>query len=160
MSVTIRECPHCYSRVGFLADGVCPACRKRVSDVGADPTMTLFTASRSSSVPPVCIGCGENTNRRVVISKGTRSRLAGVLAAVGTILGYCLAPILRGGAIGIIYAQDRKKHPHARVRLSIPLCSKCQSTHGIPEPHRVDFDKATMSFLVTREVATKLTQKT
>src|SRR5882724_10618463 len=102
MSVTIRECPHCYTRVGFLADGVCPACRKSLSDDGADPTMTLFTVSRSSSLASICICCGGNTNRRVAVSKGTRSRAMSFLAAIGAVFAYCLAPILRGGAIGII----------------------------------------------------------
>ena len=156
MPVTIRECPHCYMRVGFLADGVCPACGKKLSDVPADPTLMLFTVSQTSSLAPICISCGADTTSRVAVSEGTRSRTMGVLAGIGEVLGYCLAPILRGGLIGILYSQDRKKYPHQRVRVSIPLCRSCKRGHGVPKPHRVDFENATMSFLVGCEVATRL----
>jgi hypothetical protein len=158
MPVTIRECPHCYTRVGFLADGLCPACGKNLSDGNADPTRTLLTVSRISTLVPVCIRCGGNTTRRVTVSKGTRSRAMTLLAGIGTVLGYCLAPILRGGFIGIISAEGRKKHPHQRVRVSIPLCGGCQRNHGVPEPHRVDFENATMSFVVRRDIAIESSQ--
>jgi hypothetical protein len=156
MPVTIRECPHCFTRVGFLEDEVCPACRKRLSEAGADPTRTLFTVSQVSTHVQACMCCGRDTTDRVAISEGTRSRTMSLLAGFGEVLGYCLAPILRGGFIGIIYSQDRKKYPHWRVRVSIPLCRSCRRSHGVPKPHRVDFEKATMSFLISREVALRL----
>lgn len=153
MPVTIRECPHCYTRVGFLEDGACPACGKRLSDGGADPTRTLLMVSQMSSLAPICIYCGGDTTNRVAVTQGTRSRTRSLLAGIGVALGYFLAPILRGGFIGIIYSEDRKKHPHRRVRVSIPLCRSCHRSHGVPKPHRVDFENATMSFLISREVA-------
>ncbi len=160
MPVTIRECPHCYTRVGFLDDGVCPACGRRLTDDCADPTRTSVTVSQRSSLAPVCIHCGVATHQRAAVSQRTRSRTRSVLTGIGTILGYCLAPILRGGAIGIIYGgEDRKRYPHRAVRVSIPLCDRCQRSYGVPKPHRVDFENETMSFLVNREVALALSCK-
>ena len=143
-------------RVGFLADGVCPACGKKLSDFGADATRTILPVSPISALAPFCIWCGVETTRRVTVSKATRSRASALLAAIGAVFAFCLSPILRGGFIGIIYAGERKKYPHQRVRVSLPLCGNCQRNHGIPKPHRVDFEKATISFLVSREVATRL----
>jgi hypothetical protein len=153
MAVAIQECPHCYTRVGFKEDGVCPACSKRLSDGGAEPTRTLLTVGRASSIAAICICCGEDTARRVAVSKGTRSRTKSVLAAIGTVLAVCLAPIFRGALFAVIHAEGRKKYPHQRVRVSIPLCSRCQGNHGVPKPHRVDFENATMSFVISREIA-------
>src|SRR5580704_429625 len=99
MPLTIRECPHCYARAGFLADGLCPACGKNLSDASADPTKTLITVSQTSNLAPVCLCCGGNTNRRVVVSKGTRSRAMSLLAGTWAVFAFCLAPILRGGFI-------------------------------------------------------------
>src|SRR5258706_8161022 len=160
MSVTIRECPHCYMRVGFLADGVCPACGRKLSDVGADPTRTILPVSPISRLAPFSICCGVETTRRVAVSKATRSRASALLAAIRTVFAFCLAPILRGGFIGIVYAGERKKYPHQRMRVSLPLCSNCQRNYGIPKPHRVDFEKSTISFLVSREVAARLSSNT
>lgn len=156
MPVTIRECPHCHTRVGFLEDGICPACGRRLSEGGADPTRTLFTVSQVSSLPPVCIHCGAGATHRVAVSQRTRSRFMGCLAWMGAVLGLCLAPVFRGGLIGIIYAGGPRKYPHRQVRVSIPLCHHCQRRHGVPKPHRVDFENETMSFLVNREVALAL----
>ena len=159
MAITIRECPHCYTRAGFLEDGACPACGKNLADPGGDPGKTLLTVSLTSAFPAVCISCGGSTTRRVVVSQGTRSRAMGFLAVLREILGYCLAPIIRGGFIGMIYHRDQQRHPHQRVRVSIPLCPTCRKTHGVPKPDRVDFEHGTISFLISRNIATRLSQQ-
>jgi hypothetical protein len=157
MPVTMRECPHCFNRVGFRDDEVCPACGKRLSDAGADSTRTLFTVAAGSARVQGCIGCGKDTTDRVTISKGTRSRTMSLLAGFGEFLGYLLAPLLRIGFIGIIlFGEGGKKHAHWRVRVRIPLCRSCRRSQGVPKPQRVDFEKGTMSFLISREVALKL----
>jgi hypothetical protein len=154
MPVTIRDCPHCYQRVGFNDDGVCPACSKRLSDAGADPSRTLFTITEGMSLSPVCHNCGCPTTRRVAVSKGTQAQGWRVLRVISDAFIYCVASVFRGA----LHVHDRgdRKHPYRRVRISLPLCHACQRAHGIPSPEHVDFDRGSMSFVVSREISTRL----
>ena len=159
MAVTIRECPHCYTRVGFLDDGICPACGRGLSEQGADSTKTLVTVSQKTVLASVCTHCGEPTHNHASVSRGTRSRARSVLAGLGTLIAFCLMPIFRGGALAVIWrGEDRKKYLHRRIKVRIPLCKGCKRSYGVPNPDRVDFTNETMSFVVDRKIALALSR--
>ena len=153
MPATVRECPHCYTRVAFKEDGVCPACAKKLSDVGADSTKTLFTISKGLVLPPMCILCGNITNRRVSIGKANLSPGLNILQVIWTSVSLCLAVIVGGLLHLIVRDEVERKHPYQRIRVSVPFCNTCQRSHGLPSPERVDFEKWTMSFVVSKAVA-------
>ena len=151
MPVTIRECPHCYTRVAFKDDGLCPACAKNLAEPGADPSRTLFSASEGAQLPDICISCGSATNRRVTISQRSYSRAASALRLIWTffvyIFGLVFHPLLR-----LLPGEDLK----LRVRVSIPLCQPCQRVHGLPKPQRVDYQKGTISFVASRTIVREM----
>ena len=160
MTITIKECPHCYTRVGFKEDGVCPACAKNFSDPSADHSKTLFTISEVSVLPSICVLCGSKTDRKVTISESNRSRTSGILGLVWTFLVYCLALVSRGFIHLLDRNESKQKHPYQRVRVSIPLCLACQRRYGCPRPQRVNFEHGTISILVSQTIATDLAQTT
>src|SRR5437870_4756529 len=96
MSLVIKDCPHCYTRVAFKEDGVCPACGKKPSDLGGDPSKTLLTIWHKSVLPPICIQCGSHTRQRVTITKRTHSRVSGGLRLIWDVLVLFLAGVIHG----------------------------------------------------------------
>jgi hypothetical protein len=155
MSITIRECPHCYMRVGFNDDGVCPSCSRQLRDPGADPSRTVVILTEAMPVSPICFTCGRQTTRRISVSQGSRSSGWRILRVIGSVLIYCVALVFHS-FLRLLDNRDDLKHPYQRVRVFIPLCGACQRTHGIPSPHQVDFEKGSISFVVSRDVAARL----
>jgi hypothetical protein len=157
MSVTVRECPHCHTRVAFKDDGVCPACAKKLSDPGADSSKTVFIVSEASEAPPICIQCGENTDQKVTVERNTGSRGFGILRLIWTVGLYFLALLFHRLWHALDKEEASQKHPRLRVRVSVPYCGNCQHKNGLPEPLRVNFEMGRMSFLVEKTVADRLT---
>src|SRR6185312_5423507 len=153
MPVTIRECPHCYRRVGFNEDGVCPSCSKNLTDPGADASRTVFTIFEARPPSPICFVCGCPTTHRISVSRENRSSGWRIFRIVGSILVYCMSLIFHG-LLRVL--DNRDKHPYRKVRVSVPVCAACQRAHGAPSAHQVDFENGSMSFVVPRDVAAKL----
>ena len=153
MAVTIKECPHCYTRVGFKEDGVCPACNKRLSDSGADPSKTLFHISEASVLAPICIGCGRSADRWATIVERSRSRASIIFRLAWS---YILAFIAHGFIHLLRRDTAELKYPYRRIRVSVPLCEGCQLKNAVPKPKRVNFETGTLSFLIDRAVAVRL----
>lgn len=159
MPVTIRECPHCYTRVAFNQDELCPACGKKLSDFGADPSKTLFSVSEASLLPPICIQCGRNTDRRFTISARSRSIVSGILKVIWAVFVYSLTVFSRSFLHLLGRDETEQKHPYQSIRVSIPLCQNCRRNHGLPKPQRVNFEERTISFLVSKAIAIELSTK-
>ncbi len=159
MPVTIKECPHCYTRVAFKDDGICPACNKRFSDYGADPSKTLFPISERSMLAPVCLYCGGSADCRVAITQRSRSHPAGILRLVWSIFAYSLALVAHGFIHLLGRGETQQNHPYRRIRVSVPLCDRCRTRHGAPKPMRVNFEEGTLWFLLDQAVVVQLSRR-
>jgi len=128
-----QECPHCHTQVLPNPDGRCPACRKFFSDISdISPGLKKFDIKSRSSLPPICIYCGNATERTVVLEEG----------------------IQKGGdswldKLFLSRAPQLIKHGEVlAIELAIPQCKECAKTKGKPKPERVNFEDGSMTFLV------------
>src|SRR5688572_2101406 len=63
-----RDCPHCFFRVLRLPDGTCPSCR---GDMSVAKTLPLTTVRirLGDELPPLCVACGQRTQRVATIQR-------------------------------------------------------------------------------------------
>ena len=137
------ECPHCHTRVLPLANNICPACRKDISDTrGVDPNLASLVVHQLDSLPHYCYSCNLPTERNVKIMEkveiGGDSPFAKFLLLVLGIL------TLRLSILG-----SRQEGKKSSVLVSMPQCERCAKS-GKPKPNYVDFEKQSMTFIVHR----------
>jgi hypothetical protein len=138
----LSECPHCHTRVVPLAENVCPACRRNLSDLaGADVNLTSVTLSDSTRLPRVCYRCGAPTERTVSVKRSRPLPGAGLIPSWFVFLFFSI-PVA-------ILAWTLRRKARASVLLYLPECAPC-SQLGRPKPSHVDFAAGEMTLIVHR----------
>jgi len=135
------ECPHCYNQVLPLANNICPACRKDMSDTrGVNSNLASLVVHEENSLPPYCYSCNSPTKRHVKITEkvdiGGDTPLAKFLLVIMAIV------TLRLWIVG--WQTEGKR---SIVVISIPQCEQCAQS-GKPKPNHVDFQEQSMTFIV------------
>lgn len=145
------ECPHCFTRVGVLSDGICPACQKDVHNAPKEnASRTSLTIEHGAHLPPICFECGKPTDRYVEVKRRVSLRKhedndEAFDVLMGTVrffsgFAYLILWILHGG-------------PWSRrgelVVVYLPQCELC-STKGPPEPAYVSPEERSMEFVVNK----------
>ena len=140
----IIECPHCHTRVLPLANNICPACRKDISDTtGVDPNLASLVVPQLANLPPYCYSCNSPTERYVKITEtvqiGGDSPFARFFLIVMAVI------TLRPGVWRSL--TEGKK---SSVTIHVPQCERCAQS-GKPKPHHIDFEGQAMIFIVHKE---------
>jgi len=138
------KCPHCYSRVLPKPDDRCPSCGRNVKDRrGADRTKTELVLTEGDPLPPICLLCGDPTDRTVRVRfhkadpANADKEVAAVLMLVSlfvALLAYLLRP--RRG----IY-----------IEMRLPQCRACKKKTGKPEPRHIAWDRRELTLVVHRK---------
>jgi len=139
----ICECPHCHSRV-FSTNGACPACQKRLDAPGDTPHLTYVTLYDDLPVPPLCVSCGEATEREEIAGSKYTGELDDALAMAGSLSGH-------------VDARSARIRQQARLRLR--RCDACARRHGALKLDAVDDAEGRIRLLVHRRFAEALERK-
>ena len=100
------ECPYCFTRVELDRDGICPACRRDVSDrSNVDPDKTTLTIWGKAKQPWLCCTCVVNTNRQVKVVRSRKWQTVGSPEESNTLV--TILALLFGGCIGLVFALSR-----------------------------------------------------
>ena len=139
----IADCPHCFNRVYFPADGICPACHVSLhSTEGADYEKTKFTICESDSLPQHCYLCDAPTEQVAKwehvldLAPPTKSRFS--LFSLERLL-FNVVPNVAGYEV--------------RMTISLPQCEACGS---LPKAEHFDFDEKKATFIVHKEFAERV----
>jgi len=135
------ECPHCHTRVLPLANNICPACRKDISDTrGVDPNLASMVVHQLANLPPSCYSCNSPTERYVKITETVQmggdsplTKFFLMVVAVITLRPWVLRSLTEG-----------KK---SSVTIHVPQCERCAQS-GKPKPNHIDFEEQSMTFIV------------
>lgn len=138
----IVECPHCFTRVVFSANGICPSCQRSASEKPVLEGMTKILVGAHQSLPPYCGLCGapaatkvEVTTSRVAPNKGLEVNAGGAIGVVLLITRFLMW--LLGRTI------------RQKVTVSLPVCA-VHSHQEPPKPVEVDWENESMTLLVSK----------
>jgi len=147
----VIECPNCYANVVLLETGVCPACNQPPGAVTADSNKTVITVSEGQHLPPLCFGCGKQTDFTIKLKKSTSSSTGNFFRIAFNLI---LIPLkfLTVGVWGLLMDTSSTKRPSQKITLNIPLCEDCQKAKTISVKW-INFEEGTISFIVSRNVA-------
>ena len=143
----IADCPHCFNRVYFPADGICPACHVSLhSTEGADYEKTKFTICESDSLPQHCYLCDAPTQRiaewqHIVVHEQPTQFLGGFFS-----LHHMIYKVLH-------YVFSKAASFDERMSISLPQCVSCDIK---PEADHIDFPKREATFVVHKEFAERV----
>jgi len=139
----IADCPHCFDRVYFPADGICPACHVSVhSTEGADYEKCKFTVYESDSLPQQCYVCDAPAERiakwehALVLTPSEKSRFNFFS------LERPLYNVLSNAASHVV-----------RMTINLPQCEACSAN---PEAVHFEFDERKATFIVHKEFAERV----
>lgn len=135
------ECPHCHARVLPLANNICPACRKDISNTrGVDLNLVSLVVDQLASLPHYCYSCNSPTERTVKITEkveiGGDSPFAKFLLLVLAIVTLRLSLL-----------DSKTEGKKSSVTVLIPQCERCAQS-GKPKPEYTDFERQSMTFIV------------
>ena len=139
----IADCPHCFDRVYFPADGICPACHVSVySTEGADYEKCKFTIFESDSLPQHCYLCDAPTER---VAKWEHVL---VLTPPGKSLFSFFSPER------LLYnTLSNAASYEVRMTINLPQCEAC----GVkPKEEHFDFDERKATFIVHKDFAERV----
>src|SRR4051794_41243630 len=138
MNVLKTECPHCYSDVLVMANGMCPGCQKdtRAAAATSASLTKMSLPSGAKDLPHVCIICGGATQRKErFYRKAKNSRYNSSPSQVGGAVG---------GAWGLLftwifdYASGKM---YQEISLDIPVCDECKRQRREVRVKYLDFDR-------------------
>src|SRR5689334_20498639 len=130
----IVECPHCHTNIIPLANNICPACQRDLSDpTDTEPNKISFIIHESEELPSYCHSCGVYTERTVRVSGDDES-------------------FFGPGLFRSTVPEDT-----SNVIIFIPQCENCAELDD-PEPVAVDYDTQTMTFLVHPSFGDRVTR--
>jgi hypothetical protein len=144
----VVECPHCFTRVIPKADGLCPACQQDTRQSGEAADRALIRVAQGDVLPPVCCDCGCETDRYVTVRAKTSRRADRDtdFAAEDVVF-----TILLGWLFFLLRPFTRRIAATETIQVKMPQCPPC-GKRGLPTPRYVDFDRATVTFLVHRNL--------
>lgn len=129
--MAIRECPHCHSRVFVLKDGICPTCRRDVTDLsGVDVRKSSIELLATMKLPHVCISCGAPTSRAVHVTghdaRPVVTHGPGGWSLFFSVLALLLLPFT------IFGSERRESHAVSSVTRLLPQCELCSADEIAP----------------------------
>ena len=124
------ECPHCYSRVGVLGDGICPHCRKNVDDLsGVDPHQASLIINVGARLPELCCRCASHSTLHKKVS-ATQSEEAP--QEPESLVGCLLLPFGTIPRLILKVFQGKGAWHVQKLTVSIPVCGGCAGKKILP----------------------------
>ena len=137
----VKECGHCFNQVLPLEDGTCPACRNNMSAPSRHPShITACMVRRDDNKPDLCIFCGENSTRTMMVEEKCNE-----VAAESNQDRHVVS---LAGFFGLAMIRFKNRKPTKWVVVDLPVCDLCSGNK--PEILNVLHEQEAIRLIVHR----------
>ena len=149
--MAIEKCPHCFSKVLPTNERTCPSCGENVEQLPVDERAgrELLWIGKATTLPPICVQCGLQTDEFVSLQEASTSRASAFFGLLFRI------PPKLDLAILSLFRPDLAVQDGYRMLRKIPCCGRCRVSNR-PRIHKTDHQHFRIGVLVRKEIAEQI----